>query len=376
MMIDTCALYGNASYANSWLTINLLVILIGFLIVASVYAISGIFASSLKSKLREMVKTEIVQLTISIVIIAVLIASAATACNISASVSQSLIGTSLNPITFAETYIGNLSLNSGINLLSYLYTTAITYGIDARIVYVIGNSFTFFSGHFDLPMISPTFAIDLSIPYNFLATLYMTIFSPLLIIVIGMLLLQFILLPFIQYTAFTVILPVSIAVRSVAYVGGSAGLRNASNALLSIAIALYLIYPLTIGLDAAIMHWIFSAQNPTFAYLQQTIVYNSIPPTFLSTVASTTTGPALFGLSTTSISSLLSSAQSIGLLQSLSPFNIPKQATYIITSMAQFIFVSVFLFALNVGITMAFAMSLTNALDAGIDGIGSFWRGL
>ena len=109
-----------------------------------------------------MVKTEIVQLTISIVIIAVLIASAATACNISASVSQSLIGTSLNPITFAETYIGNLSLNSGINLLSYLYTTAITYGIDARIVYVIGNSFTFFSGHFDLPMISPTYATDLT----------------------------------------------------------------------------------------------------------------------------------------------------------------------------------------------------------------------
>ncbi len=374
-MIDTCALYGGSTYVSSWLEPSLLIILTAFLIVAILYILSGFFSSSLRSKIREMVKSEVVQLVISVVIIAILLGSAATACNISSSISQSLVKSSLNPIQYSEYYIGNLSMNTGLKLLSYLYTTSIVYGIDARILYVIGNSFDFFQTRAILGA-SINFGINLSVPYNFLASLYISVFSPILIIVIGMLLLQYILLPLIQYTAFTIVLPVALIVRSIAYIGTSGGLRTAANALIAIAIAFYLIYPLTIGLDSVIVNWLYSPANPTYIYLQQTLQFNQIPSTFLSTTTSTLTGPSAFGLSTQSVSSLLNSASSLGIAHFLNPINIPQEANFIITTMAQFIFVGVFLFALNMGITVAFAMSLSKALDAGIDGAGSFWRGL
>ncbi len=374
-MIETCALYGGSTYVNSWLGPSIIVILTAFLIIAIIYMLSGIFQSSLRSKMRVMVKSEVVQLVISAVIIAILIGSAATACNISASISQSLVKSSLNPIQYSEYYIGNLSMNTGLKLLSYLYTTSIVYGIDARILHIIGNSFNFFQTRAVLG-IELDFGVNLSIPYGFLAALYTGILSPFLIIVIGMLLLQYILLPLIQYTAFTVVLPVTLIVRSIAYIGTSRGLRSAANALLAIAIAFYLIYPLTIGLDSLIVHWIYSSANPTFTYLQSTLQFNQIPSTFLSTTASTLTGPTGFGFSTQSISSLLNSASTLGIAKFLNPINVPQEANFIITTMAQFIFVGIFLFALNMGITVAFALSLSKALDAGIDGAGSFWRGL
>jgi hypothetical protein len=55
------------------------------------------------------------------------------------------------------------------------------------------------------------------------------------------------------------------------------------------------------------------------------------------------------------------------------PFAVTSQILTTIDEMAQFIFVGIFLFGLDVAVTLGFAQSLASSLDAGIEGAASFW---
>ncbi len=375
-MLNSCMLYGGSDYVNSWLGVNLLIVLSGFLIVAIIYMISKFLPGETKGKISGMTKVEVTQLLIGVLIIAVLLAFATAACNISTTLSQQLVNTPLQPFQYADYYIGNLAFNTGFKLLSFLYTISITYTIEGRIATAVSVNLLYSTPTLQIPIaglsIKPIFAFYLDGPYYLAADFYLGLFSPLIIVAIGVLFLQYLLLPIVQYTAFTLILPLAIIIRSIAYMGTGQGLRNTANAVLALAIALYIIYPMTIALDGYIMNWIYSSQNPSYMYLQGALTTNEIPSTFLSSVSGQTpTSVSVLGVavSSPSVQSLLSSVLDLGISHGyFNPLEVPTDAQTVLSTSAAFLFQAIVLFALDLAITIAFAQSLARALSSGTEG--------
>ncbi|MCL5007366.1 MAG: hypothetical protein M1164_01650 [Candidatus Marsarchaeota archaeon] len=387
-MLQTCALYGGASYVNSWLGINFAVILAGIFVVTLVYMLSRFLPSSMKGKITSVMKVELTQLFISVIIIVVLIGAASTACAASTSISQHVTHTTESPFAYSDYYIGNLTLNTGLRLLTNVYLTSIDYGIDSRVypslINYEGPGFLSHSASIlsksaankgiEIFSVGFNFGEDLGANFGILSDLYLAVFGPIITLVIGSLFVQYLSIPIFEYTAFTIVLPVALIMRSIAYsASGSGGLRSASNAVLAIAIAVYLIYPLMISYNSYIVNWIFSVQNPYFQYLHTSFTIDSLPTTFFSSLASGVSGVSLFGVTTPSLNSLLGNYATTGVVSLFDPFAVTSQVLTTIDEMAQFIFVGIFLFGLDVAVTLGFAQSLASSLDAGIEGAASFW---
>ncbi len=386
-MLQTCALYGGASYVNSWLGINFAVILAGIFVVTLVYMLSRFLPSSMKGKITSVMRVELTQLFISVIIIIVLLGAASTACSASTAISQHVTHTTESPFAYSDYYIGNLTLNTGLRLLTNVYLTSIDYGIDSRVYPALinyeGPGFLSYSSQIkststanpgaEIFSVSFNFGEDLGANFGILSDLYLAVFGPIITLVIGSLFVQYLSIPIFEYTAFTIVLPVALIMRSIAYsASGSGGLRSASNAVLAIAIAVYLIYPLMISYNSYIVNWIFSVQNPYFQYLHTSFTLDSLPSTFFSSLSSSVSGSFL-GISTPSLNSLLGNYASTGVLPLFDPFAVTSQVLTTIDEMAQFIFVGIFLFGLDVTVTLGFAQSLASSLDAGIEGAASFW---
>lgn len=382
-----CVLYGASNYANNWIGINVLIILISMMVIALVFTISRLLPTATRSRVTEITKAEFSQIFISAIIIVAMMGLVQTACNISASMSQQITGTSQSPFQYADYYIGNLATNTGLSLVTNLYSTSLEYSVYAQ---VLGSAASFLNNDLGIfqdlgynswfyteegaiakdsegnklsfVSVSVVPNIDLGTTFNILGALYVDMFTPMVVLTIGMLLVQYLALPVMQYAAFAVILPVALAMRSLSFAGG--GLRNASNALLAIAIAAYIIYPLTVGFDGYMINWIFSQNNPSYPYLQGTYVpLNTITPNqFFSGVGGTPTNlPALVGSS---------------LNIPPDPISVITQAQALVNDIAQFLFTGVVLFALNVAISIGFARGLANALNSGIEGATKFWSTL
>ncbi len=372
-----CGIFGG-SYTSAWVGISYTVVLTGMLIASAMFAIASFMPGETRSRFQEMAKAELVQLIISAFIIAVLMAFSATICNVVATESQQLTGTSMQPFQYAEYFIGNLSQNTGLRLLSYIYTASMTYSITAKVFQILpiySIPYTTLSktiGSTSLE-ITPKAGVSLATPYAAMSSVYMDLFSPLLTISIGMLFIMYLLLPIIQYAAFAIVLPVALILRSIAYTGGGSGLRTAANSILAIAIAFYFIYPLTIALDHYMVNQIFTPANPEYAFLHQKVDLNTIPQSFFSSSSYTTNTNSLLPISpyssTLQLPSIYTMFQymiSMGIFQGYSfLFTVPSEVQYVITMLGQFIFIAIFLFAIDLTITIAFAMSLFKALESG-----------
>jgi hypothetical protein len=187
-----------------------------------------------------------------------------------------------------------------------------------------------------------------------LSAMYMGVFSTLVTLATGMLFLQYLLLVLMQYTAFTTILPIAILMRSIAFAGGH--LRQSANAVLAIAIAAYLVYPLTVAFDSYMMNFALANAGKTNAL--QNININAF---FTSSSYTGFSGASL----------VLNSLPYL-----VNPFNIMSQAQSIVNRIAQFLFQAIVLFAINVAITIGFATGLAKALNSGVEGAGSFWQSI
>jgi hypothetical protein len=383
---NTCILYG----ATSWAGISLLVILVSLMIVAVVYQFSGIFPNSTRAKIREASRSELTQAFLSVVIIVILAGVATTACSISTSVANSLHATSTttNPFQYAEYYIGNLSTNTGLNLLTTIYSTSVSYSIEAQVLDSIGSLATaniktfagpigrlFYGAGTASKIVSFTIGklSQLSTVFSLLSSTYLDVIAPLVTLAVGLLLIQFILLPIFQYTAFSVILPVAIGMRSLAFLGTN--LRAAANAVLVIAIAAYIIYPLMIAFNGYAIGWIFSSANPSYQYVHTTYVVPNIPASnFFKLNATAYNGT--FGTAFRLMGPFITSAfaQSGGFI--INPYTIMTQAQMIINETAQFLFTAVIMIVIDLAVVIGFAVGLTKALNSGIEGGGSFWDGI
>lgn len=304
----------------------------------------------------------------SAIIIIILIGSAQLVCNLSISYGASL-GQSTTPFYFADNYIGNLATVQGIALLTSIYTHAVAYQVESFTVTAILNSTattlggiigsllsgsgqTSSTGLVSATVVLP--AIDTAVGglFTSLATMYIAVFAPLVTLAVGMLFVQYILLTIMQYTAFTVILPAAIFMRSLAFTGTN--LRKSANAILALAIAMYLVYPLMIGFDGKLMAY---ANTQAGMPPLQNINVNS----FFTSGSSSLNEAGLVSLS---------------LPDFATPYDIVQLAESFINLIAQFLFQSIVLFAINFAVTMGFATGLARALDSGVEGAGSFWNAI
>ena len=390
----SCALYGGLpNYVNAFLPVNFLVILAGFSIIAVGYAASRFMPPSMSGKVTAVTRVEIVELVISAIIILMVLAFSLTACNISQALSNSITGSPSSPLFFSDVYIANLTFNTGLTLLTDIYSYSIAYQIDGA-VWGYGSSAAssylnqrlgdalqeLESGTMILPItVLPTFGSDLGTLYNILGELFLVALAPLVITALGMLFVQWMLIPVIQATAFVIVLPVAIAMRSFAYAAAGPGLRQAANTVLALAIAAYIVYPLAVSFSPCIISWLYGSAscqaitgtNPLSQYVSPYGV-TSLTPGEFSSLGSGSYQTSALSIQMPAIGSLLDSAGSIG-LPGLNPFATLGQLQPLINDVAQFMFIAVFLFGLDLGITFAFAMGLTRALNSGIEGEARFW---
>jgi len=388
----SCALYGATTYTNAFLGINYLVILAGFAIISLIYLVSRFLPPSMAGRVTGITKVEAVELTISAMIISILLVLSITACGISSSLSTAATGSSSSPFLYADQYIGNLTFNSGLTILTNVYSYSIGYAIDGAIYSGISNELADYllpasaldkipAGPLTIGIKFPI-AYNLGILYSIMSNALLALVAPLIVISLGMLFVQWISLPLIQATAFVVVLPVAIAMRSFAYAGAGPGLRTAANSVLAIAIAAYLVYPVTISFDPCIMSWIYgqaygpqpsclSTANPSASYLPQYPI-SSLPAGEFSNLGSGTYQTSGFPITTPAISSYINFATQAG-LPALTPLSALSDLQPLIDATARFLFISIFLFSIDITITLACAMGIARALNAGIEGPVRFW---
>jgi hypothetical protein len=396
--LNTCALYGASNYANSWIGINLLIVLMSMMLVSAVYAISRFLPGRTRGRITEMTKSEITQSIISVLIIAILIGSAQLACDATTSIGSKVLSsiqpalpasqTSLSPFDYADYYVGHLALQTGIAVLTNIYAQSITYAIQANIYGFVGGFLSSLpyetllqtgiaSGTLDSegnPINILTVTISMGLTFNLvlriLSDSYLALYAPFATIVVGALFVQYLAIPLMQYTAFVVVLPVALAMRSLSFTGNM--LRNTSNAVLAIAIAAYIIYPLTVLFNSYIIYWMWNpALNPSATYLNTAYELNSLKLSDFYTQNPT----SIEGITSFVTSALQDSNSNIWTL--IDPFaNLVQESKGNIDALAELMFEGIVLFAIDLAITIGFAIGLTKALNSGVEGAGSFWSNL
>jgi hypothetical protein len=383
-ILNNCAIYGASNYTNNWLGINYLVILAGLFLVAFIYMISKFMPANMKARIVSMTRVELVELFTSALIIVVLLFFASAVCNISSTLSYQATGSSYSPFIYSDFYIGNLTFNTGLKLLSQVYTLSIGFAIDGRLLTAVSN---FLSTLVSAPeqsgiiQITFPFGYDLGVLYNSVSTLFLDFLAPIVVAALGTLFVQWISIPLIQATAFVVVLPIAIIMRSLPLSGAGGGLRSASNAVLAIAVAAYLIYPLTISFDPCMISWIYgnssciAAPNYSAPYIPS-YQLNTLTPGVLSAISSNSTArTGIAGISTPMINSFIGTAFDAG-IGAVDPYTLLSSTQTMIIYISQFIFQGVILFALDITITIGFAFGLSKALDAGLGGQSPFWSNI
>lgn len=386
-MVNTCILYG----VTSWAGVNILILLLSLMLVAVAWSLSTIFPAITQEKIKAAARTELTEVFIGAIILVILAGSALTACSVSTSMSNTITlkssgVTYTTPFQYAEYYVGNLSTNTGLNLLTTIYSTSVSYSIEAQVLESLGEIFQtgvnkiakslFYTligkvAGTSLLTISIALISHLSILFNILSSTYIDVIAPLVTVAIGLLFIQFITLPILQYTAFSIVLPTALALRSFAFLGRN--LRQASNAVLAIAIAAYIIYPLMVAFNSYAIAWIFSPANPSYQYVKLTYMVPNIP---ISTYFSSAPNTNVFSTAFQTLYPFVTSAfsQSGGII--IWPTTIMLQAQTIINETAQLLFSAIVLVIIDIAVTIGFALGLTRALNSGIEGDSSFWSGI
>ncbi len=386
---NSCTLGG--AYTSNWVDINIVVLLLWSAVIGAVFAVSQLFPGKAHAAAAGILKAETVQLFISLFIIMALLTVSSVACGISSSISSNLLNTpNLNPFQYAEYYTENLSMNTGMGLLSYLYTTGMSYSIYGGVLSALSSEML--SGSlfpnltlFKIVKVTSSTGYDLGYLFNSLATGYMDFFSEILLVMISMLMLQWLSLPFIQSLAFTLVLPIALILRSVPFGAfgsdsrSGRGLRDIGNTLLALAIAFYIIYPMMIVFNSYAVSYIFSPSNQLYSCtncLGAKVMPLNIPESYFSgTLSYQLKSNEFGGFVSPSILSFITGPilNNIGLIL---PNGIFDQAEAVSFGLAKFIFYGLFMFGIDLTVTIGFASSLRKALNSGISGTGSFWDSL
>ena len=389
--------------------------MISLLAIAVAYSMSSFLPANTRGKIRRFIRFEMIQLIISIVILGALLAFASGLQRVE-HLSQSLANTTDEPLPVRRlVHRRGLAWHGAYPAIN-IYATSVSYAIYASVAGDLPNIFMRFSGSGgylgkvlysnpltrilltkqnglppEIPFIGGICngknfcdyeripSLDISNLYTIFSELYLAVYSPIILIAVGLLFVQFLALPIMQYLAFAILLPVALGMRSLAFFGANLG--DASNALIAIAVAFYIVYPMMVAFDSYAINYVFSPSNPSAQYVGTAFTVNSAvtPLRYFQCQPTAAANPCPTPSATPSTWSLIS-----GYFQSfyIAAFKSNSASVYIpfaglLTSvhtytneMAQFIFQSVLLFALNVSVTIGFAVSLYKALKSGLGEAG------
>jgi len=354
---NTCAFAGGGVDANNWIGINMLVVLLFFTIAALIYALSNLLPPSPREKLKTTSKFEIMQMILSIFIIIILVEVASLSCNFTNSI------TGMDPFEAAQIYIGKLLFVDGINLATHIYSTSIEFMIGSEIFNILVSPISIPLVQSSVVTLTAGIAPSFGSVYNTYADIIVG-YNALVILTFGMLFLNFLMLFIVKATMLTVVLPVAIAMRTLSFLGPR--LRESANSFLALAIAFYFIYPLTFVMDSYIVNWTYciGAQttcNPYYSSYPIKYTASSIPASSLFAINPTIYH--LFGFPVTLPLNFYPSVLSGVPFQDI--LLAPASTGVIAQQVSDFVFQGIFLMALNISITVAFAISLTKALNAG-----------
>ncbi len=385
--------YNFCSYAalnrNSWININVLVVLAFMLLSSLLYAFSTFIPGARREMLRGTVRYELMEGILSMLMIATLVVFASTGCQLGAALTRQTT-TYTDPITFSQHYVSDLLFVKGPEINTEIYSRGITYLIDA---FTINEFISSIAQKNPRPGNSPL-GINIALhsgdePAWIFFAYYgiLTFFSAYIVVTFGLLFLLFLSLPLIAQLSLTIILPFSIVIRSISFSGPR--LRDASNTLFSIAVALYFVLPLTLVLDSSIVNWVYCINtnpnqcNPYSQYLQS-YTLSSIPvgQIFTSQESINVGGSGGASLNVPMNFLATSATASGGLFSMLNDlflglFEMPYIVNTVIYQIAQYLFQGIVLMALDVAITLGFAMGLAKGLNSlsTISAAGPFWSG-
>lgn len=388
--------------SNNWILISALVLIFSLMVAGLVYLLSNFVGRRNAEKLHGYVRFEIGQVMISAFIIIIIASLAALGCN----VGMQLTSPPQQPLQFAQSYVGQLLFVQGVGLESSLYSTSIQLGVYGGVVDAIASpTFTAIGGAvgslgsaastlLKVPSL-PSFLTIKPQPPNF-QTVYnnytkiIDVYITAIIVGFAMLFLQFILIPLISAGALTVVVPIAIIMRGLSFVGPR--LRESANAFLAIAIAFYFVYPMAFVLNQTIINWMYSSPTPALCTnVQDTSTCNFNPyPQYIADYKGTTLNPGkIFSQSSApiyvggqplSLPSDFYFTSGSQLLNSLTgsannPLNpLLYGAQTIITEadqVSKYLFESVVLIALDMAITMGFAVGLYKGLNGALSFLGS-----
>ncbi len=386
---------------DGWLNVAALVIIAVLMISATVYVISGLLPENPREKLRAAVKYEYIQGIFSIVLIAVIFTASIAACDIGGALTQSSSFVYNDPFQFANYYMSNLLFTKGIALTTSMWSAGVLFIIDA---FFVQYALTL-AGSLIPPLTISGGTVGLSIQpfitaggssesatiiFDYNSVLY-AILEPLVVVAFGLLFVIFISLTAIETLSLTLVIPVAIIMRSLSFSGPR--LREASNALIAIAIAFYFVFPLTLAMNYYVVNWTYclgnlSGCNPYATeltpYQINQIPFNQLFNNPASTCnldglgacASATPSPITIPLNfwtavANSNGGLASASRQVIKAMIDMPQIIDNYSEYT----AQFLFQAIFLIGLDVGITIGFAIGLNKGLSTigSILGGGPFW---
>ncbi|HUB92422.1 MAG TPA: hypothetical protein VL945_00510 [Candidatus Saccharimonadales bacterium] len=377
---------------NNWLSITALVVVMSLMISAMAYGLSGLFPGNTRERVRGVVKYEYIQGIFSIILIIVLFTLSFSAC----SIGSALVGTAAAPLNyqdpfqFASYYIGNLMFAKGIALVTGLFSAGTVLMVDATLVNFfvseIGQAVPIRNSGTGLKIAITGTDEPATVIYEYSYVLN-TVLAPLVVVSFGLLFVIFLSLNVIEALALTLVIPVAIIMRSLAFTGPK--LREVSNGLVAIAIAFYFVFPLTLAMNYYVVNWTYCINggscNPyATPYLNPGYQLNNLPinqlftnPEYASTASISGIG-ALINVWTNFYS--FQAQGSGGFLAAVSEIfqglvSVPSLLNNFVMETAQYLFQAIFLIALDVGITIGFAVGLHKSLEAmgQIFGIGPFW---
>lgn len=393
----------NISFLNEdgWIGICMLVVMTSLLISAVGYSLSSFLPGSQRERLRGIVRYEYIQGIFSIILIVVLFSMSLGACDLGGALTYSASGYQ-DPFQFAQYYVGNLLFSKGIALVTGLFSAGTVLAIDAAIssytASAIGNLF---------PEGAPKQVGILGSTLKYVPTLQITgtdqpaeilyeysyvlyyLLAPLVVVTFGLLFVAFLSLPAIEALSLTLVIPIAIIMRSLAFTGPK--LREVSNTLIALAIAFYFVLPLTFAMNYYVVNWVYCLNggtcNPYVAYLGAGgYNLNTLPINQLlaSPDLLTTQGTPNFGAIT-----LPGNFYGYGVLQGNGGFgnmmseviqglaNVPGFLNNFDTETAQYLFQGIFLVGLDAAITIGFAVGLSKGLETlgQLMGVGPFWSG-
>ena len=383
---------------GNWIGINSIIVMMSIVLASLVLALSKFLSTQYVEKVRMIVKYEITEGFVSLMIIFALLTLTSASYTAVCSLTTSAAGPGFNdPFQFATSYLSNLLFIKGIGMANKMYYASTVLAVDGKVLdYTMSTLASFATASaFKTKFVGPLGSLSVGIvfPSDQVEYLYYDYVSVLggflsstIILTFGMLFIMFLILPAIQYLSLTVVVPVAIALRSLAFTGPN--LRVASNTIIALSIALYFIFPLTLAMDSYVTNWVWcinmnaASCNPYVAYLTPYALNNNPMQGLLSSNTAPTSYDNGAGVPISMPIDIYSQliAGNGGLVSTLETLlkglvNTPGIIGDYTMQTSQYLFQGIVLMALDIAITVGFAQGFAKGLNSvsQLVGTGQFW---